>query len=96
MLGVSLPDWLDQETLRNVALGALVGLGIGVVLVLWLAKKVVTKVLLVVVLVGAGFAIYNQREELATCATDCECAFFGMDVALPTAAADACALVNRQ
>jgi hypothetical protein len=88
------PDWLDQERLQTVALGVLVGLGIGVMLALWLAQKVITKVILVVVLVGAGFLVYNQREELATCASTCDCTFFGVDVVLPTAAADACALVN--
>ena len=36
----------------------------GCVLALWLAKKVITKVILVVLLVGTGFVVYNQREEL--------------------------------
>lgn len=96
MLAIALPEWLDQETLRDVALGTMVGLAVLAFLVAWFVKKVVTKLLLVVVLVGAGFATYNQREELGTCASDCECAFFGMDAPLPTVAADACALVNRQ
>ncbi len=88
------PDWLDHERLQTVALGVLVGLGVGVVLALWLAKKVITKVILVVLLLGTGFVVYNQREELATCASTCECTFFNVAVALPTAAADGCALVN--
>ena len=96
MLAFSLPEWLDQDTLRNVALGTMIGLAVIAFLVAWLVKKVVTKLFLVVLLVGAGFTIYNQREELGTCASDCECRFFAMDVPLPTAAADACALVNRQ
>ncbi len=96
VLAISLPDWLDQHTLRNVALGTMAGLAILALLVAWLVKKVVMKLILVVLLVGAGFAIYNQREELATCAKDCDCRFFGMEVTLPEAAADACAIVNRQ
>ncbi|HTN79284.1 MAG TPA: hypothetical protein VMK16_06405 [Acidimicrobiales bacterium] len=96
MLALALPDWLDQPTLRNVALGTMAGLAILAFLVAWLVKKVVTKLILVVLLVGAGFAIYNQREELATCATNCDCRFFGMEVTLPTSAADACALVNHK
>lgn len=96
MLAISLPEWLDQPTLRNVALGTMAGLALIAFLVAWLVKKVVTKLILVVLLVGAGFAIYNQREELATCATDCDCRFFGMEVTLPEGAADACAIVNRQ
>jgi Na+/phosphate symporter len=96
VLAFSLPEWLDQDTLRNIALGTMIGLAVIAFLVAWLVKKVVTKLFLVLVLVGAGFAVYNQREELGTCAIDCECRFFGMEVTLPTAAADACALVNRQ
>ena len=88
------PDWLDQERLQTVAIGVLVGLGVGVLLALWLAKKVITKVILVVLLLGTGFVVYNQREELATCASTCACTFFSVDVALPTAAADGCALVK--
>ena len=61
------PDWLDHERLQTVALGVLVGLGVGVVLALWLAKKVITKVILVVLLLGTGFVVYNQREEVAPC-----------------------------
>jgi predicted kinase len=96
VLAISLPDWLDQHTLRNVALGTMAGLALLAFLVAWLVKKVVMKLILVVLLVGAGFAIYNQREELATCAKDCDCKFFGMDVTLPEAAADACAIVNHR
>ncbi len=96
MLAISLPEWLDQHTLRNVALGTMAGLAVLAFLVAWLVRKIVTKLILVVLLVGAGFAIYNQREELSTCAQDCDCTFFGMEVTLPTAAADACALVNGQ
>ncbi len=96
VLAISLPDWLDQPTLRNVALGTMAGLAVLAFLVAWLVRKVVVKLFLVVVLVGTGFAIYNQREELATCAKDCDCRFFGMDVTLPEAAADACAIVNHR
>lgn len=96
VLAISLPDWLDQPTLRNVALGTMAGLALLAFLVAWLVRKVVIKLLLAVVLVGAGFAVYNQREELATCAKDCDCRFFGMDVTLPEAAADGCAIVNHK
>ncbi len=96
VLAISLPDWLDQPTLRNVALGTMAGLALLAFLVAWLVRKVVMKLILVVLLVGAGFAIYNQREELATCAKDCDCKFFGMEVTLPEGAADACAIVNHQ
>jgi hypothetical protein len=96
VLAISLPDWLDQPTLRNVALGTMAGLAVLAFLVTWLVRKVVVKLFLVIVLVGTGFAIYNQREELATCAKDCDCRFFGMDVTLPEAAADACAIVNHR
>ena len=65
VLAVSLPDWLDQDTLRNVALGTIAGLAVLALLVAWLVRKVVVKLILVVLLVGAGFTIYNQREELA-------------------------------
>ena len=55
-----------RTRLRNVALGTMIGLAVIAFLVAWLVKKVVTKLLLVVLLVGAGFTIYNQREELGT------------------------------
>jgi hypothetical protein len=61
VLAFSLPEWLDQDTLRNVALGTMIALAVIAFLVAWLVKKVVTKLFLVVLLVEAGFTIYNQR-----------------------------------
>jgi hypothetical protein len=96
VLGISLPGWLDQHTLRNVAFGTMIGLAVLAFLAAWLVKKIVMKLLLVAILVAGGVAIYSQRQELATCAKDCDCKFFGMDVTLPEAAADACAIVNHK
>ena len=54
VLAISLPDWLDQPTLRNVALGTMAGLAVLALLVAWLVRKVVVKLFLVVRARGDG------------------------------------------
>lgn len=90
VLAISLPSWLDADSLRTIAVavvGALVALSI---VSAWLIKKVVMKVITLGVLLGLALAFWTQRANLADCAdavrderTDATCTFFGFQVEVP-------------
>jgi hypothetical protein len=78
-----LPEWLDADTLRT---GALVVLGVMVVVAVLVARfvqKMVMKVVLLGVLVGLGILVWAERAELADCARTCDCRLLGRDVEVP-------------
>jgi hypothetical protein len=84
----------------QIKVGALVGLGVLVVLaflVMRFIQKMVLKLIIVVVLVGAGLFVYSQRSSLDDCQEKlrsqpqlgedpgdrCVCGFVGIDVTIP-------------
>ncbi len=75
-----LPESLDPETLRNVALGASVGTLVLALLVLRMVQRMVLKVVLIGALVGAGVYVWSQRTQLQDCVPKCACTFVGFDV----------------
>jgi hypothetical protein len=75
-----LPKSLDPDTLRTVALGAVGGTALLVLLVVRLVQRMVVKVVLVGALVGAGVYVWSQRVQLQDCVPKCACTFVGFDV----------------
>lgn len=74
---------LDFNTIKTVSI---IAIGILVLLALLFAtivRKVVTKVLLIVIVLGLAGVIWWQRDQLEACAKTCECTFFGQEVKLP-------------
>lgn len=78
-----LPESLDADALRWVAIGLIVVLALIVVFVVRTAAKIATKAMLILVLAALGGALWWQRAELSDCATTCECRFFGLRVQVP-------------
>ena len=83
----------------QVKIGAIVGLGVFVVLaflVMRFIQKMVLKLIIVLVLVAAGVVVYTQRSSLDECQQKlrspqiekdqgdrCVCGFLGMDITIP-------------
>lgn len=83
MLGLTLPDWIDPDNARTIAL--VVGLGALVlaVLVLRFVQKMVMKVAFTAVLALIALLAWTQRADLADCAKTCECNLLGFDIEIP-------------
>jgi hypothetical protein len=79
-----LPDSLDPETLRTIAIVALVVLVLFGLLVLRMVQKMVLRVVLLGLLAGLGVFVWAQRDALADCAKTCDCRFAGQDVHVPS------------
>ena len=78
-----LPEWLDADTLQRVVLAVIGTLLIGMYLTARFVRKIVTRLLLYVVLVGLAGGLWIQRAQLNECAQTCECTLFGQEVAIP-------------
>ena len=76
-------DWLDAEKLRWLLLAPIGLVAAGLYLVVRFVGKLLTRVALVVVLVGLGVSLWLQRADLADCAQDCSCSLFGRAVQVP-------------
>lgn len=87
---------LTVSDARNIALAVIVVLVLGMVVMGWLIKGLVMKLITVAVLGGLAVAVWSQREALQDCADQLEaraaagdvagettCTFFGQDVTVP-------------
>lgn len=75
-----LPDWLDVDMLRFLAL---VSVGLLVLLAVfsgWVLKKTMFRALSLLVCVGLGFGVWWYRDRLDECRVTCSCSFLGYDV----------------
>jgi uncharacterized membrane protein len=94
---VTLPDSIEPDQLKIVAIVVLVVLALVALLVLRFIQKMVLRVVLAGVLVAAGIVVYAQRDDLDQCqreirakisasGTDvrCTCEFAGFDVTVPS------------
>ena len=63
-------DWLDTEKLRWLLLAPIGLVAAGLYLVVRFVGKLLTRVALVVVLVGLGVSLWLQRADLVDCAQD--------------------------
>jgi len=92
---VTLPDSVEPDQLKIVALVALVVLGIITLFVLRFVRKMVLRVIFAGVLLAAGIIVYVQRDDLDRCqerlqteavsstAERCTCTFAGFEVTVP-------------
>ncbi len=92
--GVSLDVDLDTVKTWALVLGIVVPLG-GVVLAL-VVKSVLMKVLILVVALGIGFAVWSQRAALLDYVETCrgKATFFGVEVKVPKSVREACGVVG--
>lgn len=82
---------IEPDQLKTGAIVAIVVLVVLAFLVMRFIQKMVLKLIMVLVLVGAGVFLYSQRSSLDDCQTqvrdslgrDCICGFAGFDVTVP-------------
>jgi uncharacterized membrane protein len=91
VLGVTLPDWIDVDNARTIAL--VVGLAALVVafLVIRFVQKMALKLVFTLVLVGIAALAWYQRAELSDCAQTCECKVLGVTIETPLSDDPECA-----
>lgn len=75
-----LPETFDPDLLRTVALATVGGTALLAFVVLRFVQRMVMKVILLGALVGAGFYVWSEREQLQDCVPTCACTFVGFDV----------------
>jgi hypothetical protein len=93
---VTLPDSIEPDQLKVVAIVVLAVLALVTLLILRFIQKMVLRVILAGVLVAAGVFVYAQRDDLDQCQKDirakiaasgadvrCTCTFAGFDVTVP-------------
>lgn len=83
---------INVDTARNIASGLSVGSLAVALLVLWLVKNAVMRVVSVVLLLALGLGSWSQRSSVTDCIdkvksnagqTTTTCSFFGQDVEIP-------------
>ncbi len=88
---MELPESIEPDQLKTFAIVLLVVLALGAFLVMRFIQKLILKLLMVVVLVGAGAFVYTQRTDLDDCqkqvrdslGRECICDFAGFEVTVP-------------
>ena len=89
---------LDAETAKNASLGVIGGSFVALLLVLKFVKSIISKLLLIIIVVGIGVIAFSQRESLTACVNvakaqakagssiNTRCTIFGREVtiSLPT------------
>lgn len=83
VVALTLPESLDPETLRTVALVVLAVLVLAALWVLRTVQKAMTRLLLLGLCVVLGIGVWFQRDELDECRRTCECQLFFQDVRVP-------------
>jgi hypothetical protein len=92
VLAVTLPDWLDADNMRNVALIVALVAVVVAFLVIRFVQKLMLKIVTTVVLVGIAALAWYQRADLADCAKTCECKVLGFTVETPRSDTPECEL----
>ena len=85
-----LGDWVDAESLPDIILGAIAALGVLAVLVMWIVRKLLLRLVLVVLIAALAASLWLQRADLQDCVETCSCRLFGQDVTVPADANPSC------
>ena len=88
---LTLPDSIEPDQLKTAAIVAIGVFAVVSFLVMRFIQKLVLKLIVVAVLVGAGVFLYTQRTDLDDCqrqlrdslGRECVCGFAGFDVTVP-------------
>jgi hypothetical protein len=83
VLAVTLPEWLDVDNVRNLALVVALAAVVVAFLVIRFVQKVMFKLVATVLLVGVAALAWYQRADLEDCAKQCECKVIGFTVETP-------------
>jgi hypothetical protein len=91
VLAVTLPDWLDVDNVRNLALVVGIVAIIVAFMVIRFVQKIIVKGIVAVVLIGIAAFAWYQRADLGDCAKTCECKLLGFTVETPRSDSPECA-----
>jgi hypothetical protein len=91
VLGVTLPDWLDVDNVRNAALVVGIAAVIVAFVVIRFVQKLVVKAVVAAILVGIAAFAWYQRADLGDCAKTCECKLLGFTIETPRSDSPDCA-----
>lgn len=83
MLAITLPDWINPDNARTLALVVGIGAIVLIVVVLRFVQKMVMRVAFTAVLALIALLAWTQRADLANCAKTCECSILGFEVDIP-------------
>jgi hypothetical protein len=87
---VTLPDWLDVDNVRNVALVVALVAVVVAFLVIRFVQKLMLKVVTTIVLIGIAALAWYQRADLSDCAKTCECKLLGFTIETPRSDSPEC------
>lgn len=95
VIAVTLPEWLDTDNLRTVALIAVVALIVVAYFVMKVVTAIVVRSIMLAIIVGIGAMVWSQRAALGTCVEDaqqgdCECVIAGFTVPLTARVQEIC------
>lgn len=74
---------LDLNTVKTVSIIVIGVLVLIAILAATIIRKILTKVIAIVIVLGLAVAVYWQRDELSNCVQNCQCTFFGQQVEIP-------------
>lgn len=85
MAAVTLPSWLDADTIQNALLMAVIAMLLWAYVVARFARVIAGRVAAVLVAVVLVAVLLGARSGLRDCVreVDCSCSFVGLDVPLP-------------
>ena len=78
-----LPTWLDVDTIRWLAIAAIVLVLVGMVLVANFVRHLIFRITLLLLLGVFGLLVWVERDNLEGCARDCSCEVLGFEVHVP-------------
>ncbi len=90
-----LPEWLDLETLRFLALLVIFALGLLALKVLRMIRQPSLQIVATVLIFALGLAVWTFRDNLQDCSITCDCSAGGYDVQFDAGQLDRCAHIAR-
>ena len=79
-----MPTWVDVQFLRQLSGTLVVGALLLVVVLMFIIRSLASRLVLIVLIAAAVFALVHYRQTLEHCGTDgCSCVLFGQQVHAP-------------
>ncbi|MXZ52995.1 MAG: hypothetical protein F4Z34_07415 [Acidimicrobiaceae bacterium] len=85
-----LGDWVDAESLQPIITGVIAALGILAMVLMWIVRGLLLRLLLLAVIGALAASLWLQRADLQDCVETCSCRLFGQEVSIPADANPSC------
>jgi hypothetical protein len=90
VIGATLPDFINPDNIRNIALAVGIASLVLIVFVLRFVQKIMFKAGVTALLAIVGIGAWYYRADLGDCAKTCECRIVGFDIKVPKEKNPAC------